>query len=278
MRRTFMGLLALVMLGSAYGQQDTTNRNRHPYLGLTVGLASMKVKDDLVMPVRYGGTNFAFGLNYLKKKPKSIQEVNIEGVIGGLSTKEADRNNFGARYKEPRSNLYWGDINYVWMHSIPKLSSEKYRTFMGASAFVLANVRFNERWDNSAINYDAAISPLAFQGRVERDFKTWKKQMTVSFNLGFPLIVYVMRPEFSGVPDFVDHETDFIRSLTSTQNSQWTGFWDFPRIKTQLDLSLPIRGLNFMKFTYKWEYYSFQEPMKTQYGGHSFLFTLFTHL
>ncbi len=102
--------------------------------------------------------------------------------------------------------------------------------------------------------------------------------MTISFNLNFPIFVYVMRPEFSGVPDFLDHERDFLSSLASTENSTWTGFWDFPKFKTQVDISLPIHGQNFMKFTYRWDYYSYQEPMKTQFAAHHFLFTLYTHL
>ena len=269
-------LIGLILSSTLFASaQDSTRRS---YLGLTAGFSSMKVKDDLVMPVRYQGTNVQFGFNYQRHKLKSIQEVNIESVIGGLKTKEANINNFGARYKEPRLTLYWGDINYVWLHKVEAISPGKYNTYLGASAFMLINVRFNERWDNSAINYDAAFSPLSFYGRIGRSIKTWKKTADINFSLNFPLIVYVMRPEFSGVPDFLDHETDFLSSLASTPASKWTGFWDFPRFKTQLDLSLPIRGENFMKFTYRWEYYSYQDPMKVQYGGHSFLFTLFTRL
>ncbi len=255
--------------------QDDTNRS---YLGLTAGLSSMKVKDDLVMPVRYQGTNIMFGFNYQRYKPRSIQEVNLESVIGGLKTEDANVSNYGARYSEPRLTLYWGDINYLWMHKVLSISPGEYTTYLGASAFLLINARYNQRWDNSQINYDGALSPLSFSGRIGRTIKTRRKKADINFSLNFPVIVYIIRPEFSGVPDFLDHETDFISSLTSTPASQWTGVWDFPRFKTQLDLSLPIRGENFLKFTYRWEYYSYQDPMRVQYGGHSFLFTLFTRL
>ncbi len=93
--------IVLLLVEPCFGQKDTLRRGRHPYLGLTIGFANMKVKDDLVMPVRYGGTNLEFALNYLKKKQRSIQEVNIETVIGRLKTKEANINNNRARYKEP---------------------------------------------------------------------------------------------------------------------------------------------------------------------------------
>lgn len=238
----------------------------------------MKIKDELVMPNRYSGTNLGFGLKYLKERPLSSQEVSFESAIGGLKTRGADVSNIGARYKEPRTSLYWFDIRYSYLHQIPSFSEGKYDVHFGASADLLINGRFNERWDNSSINYEGAFSPLAVQGRVARDLKTWRKKMNVSFTLNFPLIVYVMRPEFSGVPDFLDHERDFLSSLIATPASQWTGFWDFPRFRTQWDLSLPIAGENFMRFTYRWEYYSYQDPMRTQFAGHSFLFTLYTHL
>lgn len=255
--------------------QDSTKRS---YLGLTAGLSSMKVKDDLVMPVRYQGTNLMFGFNYHRYKPLSSQEVNVESVIGGLKTKEANVSNNRARYLEPRLALYWVDINYVWMRKMPSISPGNYTTYLGASAFFLMNARYNERWDNSQINYDGAFSPLSFYGRIGRTIKTWKKTADINFSLNFPVLIYVIRPEFTGVPDFLDHETDFISNLVGTPASNWTGVWDFPRFKTQLDFSLPIRGENFLKFTYRWEYYSYQDPMRVQYGGHSFLFTLFTRL
>ena len=278
MKKLLLGLVVLIQSMTGHAQSDTTQSERHPYFGLTFGLSGMKVKDNLVMPVRYAGSNLDFGFRYRKMKPKSLQELDMEFVIGGIKTKEANIDNFGARYLEPRAALYYTDISYVWMHSVPQLSSEKYRVFMGASAFLLVNVRYSERWDNSLLNYDGAISPLAFQGSIERDIKIKKKTNTVSFKINFPVLVYIMRPEFSGVPDFLDHETDFISSLTSTSNSNWTGVWNFPRIKTQLELDRPLGLQNFIKLTYKWEYYSYQDPLKIQFGGHSFMFTLYTHL
>jgi hypothetical protein len=239
---------------------------------------SMSVKDELVMPNRYSATNLGYGLRYLKKRPMSVQEVSLESAIGGLKTRGVDVSNIGARYREPRANLYWFDLQYFYLHQIPSWSEGKYKVHLGAAADLLVNARYSERWDNSSINYEGAFSPLSFQGQAARDFRTWRKKMNVSFTLNFPIFVYVMRPEFSGVPDFLDHETDFLSSLIATPASGWVGFWDFPRFRTQWDLSLPIAGENFMRFTYRWEYYSYQEPMRTQFGGHSFLFTLFTHL
>ena len=278
MKKYLPFIFFLAFLIPIHGQEENTAQDRHPYLGLTFGIAGMKVKDALVMPVRYSGTNIAFGLNYLKLKAKSSQEISFYSVLGGVNTGEVDFDNFGGRYREPNASLYYTDFSYTWQHAIAKLSSDKYRTFLGATAHLLINARYNERWDNSAINYEGAFSPLAVNAKVERDLRTWKKSMTVSFGVSLPIFVYVMRPEFSGVPDFLDHETDFISSLTNTGNSKWTGLWEFPHIKTRLDIALPIRGENFMKFSYLWEYYSYQEPMKTQFGGHHFLFTLYTHL
>jgi hypothetical protein len=238
-----------------------------------MGLSGMKVKDALVMPNRYTGTNLQFGFSYVKRKPKSIQEIYLDGVVGGIKTRDANPGNNGGRYREPRSALYWTDMGYLWIHDVPALSFGKYRTYMGASAWLMINARFNERWDNSAINYEGAFTPLSWQMHVERDLFTKQKILTLSYRLNLPLLTYVMRPEFAGVPDFLDHEADFLSSLISTPASKWTGFWKFPRIKSEIDLQMPIRGNNVIQFSYKWEYYSYEAPVKTQFASHSFLFT-----
>ncbi|MDH3708469.1 MAG: hypothetical protein OER04_01205 [Cyclobacteriaceae bacterium] len=253
-------------------------KSNHPYLGLTLGLASIKVKDDLVMPVRYRGTNFNFKLNYIKSKPLSIQEVYINGVIGGVKTKQANVDNFGSRFIEPRAQLYWADIGYNYLHEFSVINSEQYRFFMGGNAYIFGNVRYNERWDNSVINYEGALVPLSWTGRVERSIITKKKEklLTFSYSLNFPILAFVIRPEFSGVPDFLDHEASFLSDMF--QRGSWESFWGFPRIKSTLDLTMQLSANNLMKFTYTWDYYSYQDPVRTQSAGHFFTFTLLTHL
>lgn len=255
--------------------QDEEPRKKHPYLGLTVGLAFMKVKDELVMPVRYTGTNFNFKLNYWRRNPQSIQEIYISGVVGAISTKDFLLDNFGARFIEPRSQLYWGEIGYMYLHKVSSISSDKYQIYMGGNFFLLGNVRFNQRWDNSAINYEAAITPLSYTARVERSILTKKKEkkLTFSYSLNFPILSIVLRPPFSGVPDFLDHESSQLYGSASV-----VSFWDFPRFKSTLDMTIPLSQNNLMKFTYIWDYYSFQQPVNTRYTGHFFQFTILTHL
>lgn len=273
-------ILLLVLLTSALlpsmAQTDTLSDNRRPYLGLTFGLKGVTVKDALVMPVRYSGTNPYFSLSYLKEKPKSIQEIYIDLNVGSVKTKDADIENFGTRYIEPRAQFYMSEIGYSWMRALPRLSNEKYRVHMGAESSFLFNVRFSPRWDNSGFNYEGVITPLAWQGRIARDFKTKRKKLTLSYQLNIPVLAFVMRPEFSGVPDFLNHEKPFTSDLF--ERGSWESFWGLPRIKSTLDLTIPIAGKNFMKFTYGWNYYSYQDPVKTQFAGHSFLFTLYTRL
>ena len=198
-------------------------------------------------------------------------------LLARSRTPDANLDNFGARYIEPRSAFYYGEIGYLYRHILP-IESKNYRYFAGVSAEFFSSVRLNERWDNSLVNYDAAFTPLAINARVERDISTRRKTLQLSFNLNLPLVVYVIRPEYSGVPDFLDHEQDFISSLFQTPASSWTGIWNFPRIRTRLGLQMPIRGENFIRFDYGWEYYSFQEPRRVQAANHSLTFTLITRI
>lgn len=259
-------------------QDDPIAKTNHPYLGITIGMASIKVKDALVMPVKYMGTNLNFKLSYLKLKRLSIQEIYVNGLIGGVKTKQANVGNFGSRFMEPRAQLYWTDIGYQYLHKFSVINSEKYRFFMGGNAYLFGNVRLNERWDNSLINYEGALVPLSWTGRVERSIMAKKKEklLTFSYSLNFPILAFVFRPEFSGVPDFLDHEAPFLSD--ASQRGSWESFWGFPRFKSTLDLTMPLSATNFMKFAYTWDYYSYQEPVRTQSAGHFFTFTLLTHL
>ena len=269
-------LINLLFIAQTVSAQDSTII-RESYLGLEFGLTLNKVKDELVMPVKYSGTNFTFGLNYERRRNLSVQEVVLHGTAGSIRTPDANIDNFGARYIEPRSAFYLGEVYYSYRHLIPS-SSRKYRFYGGASAEFFMNVRLNERWDNSLVNYDAAFTPLSISGRVERDISTKNKTLQLFFDLRLPVIVYVVRPEYSGVPDFLNHEQDFVSSLFQTPASSWTGIWNFPRIRTRLGMQLPIRGSNYIRFSYSWEYYSFQDPRKVQAANHGFTFMLITRI
>ena len=263
-------------LGSSLIAQDTLHQ-RTSYIGLSLGLFQMKVKDQLVMPVRYEGANLNYALSYTRDRLRSTQEFEMLLSIGRIQAEPTSDRDFNARFKSPTANIYWGTIRYSYLHEVLQWA-EQWSLQGGLAAYLMINARHSERWDNSQINYDAALVPAALMMQIERSLKTRRKNFVASFQVELPMIAYVMRPEFSGVPDFLDHERDFLSQVASTENSGWTSINGFPRITTELGVTLLMRNSNRMRLSYGWDYYVLQQPKRVRYASHTYLFTLYTHL
>ncbi|MBX2815421.1 MAG: hypothetical protein KTR24_05480 [Saprospiraceae bacterium] len=237
----------------------------------------MKVRDHLVMPVRYQGTNLSYGLGYKRERPRSTQDFSMLLCFGRIQTEPVPEAGLGARFKAPTASMYWGTMRYQFLHDVFGLASP-WKLRAGPAAYAMINARYSERWDNSAINYDGALVPLALVTQIERRLQTKRKKFISSFQIEIPLLAYTMRPEFSGVPDFLDHERDFLHSVASTENSGWGSINRLPRVTTEVGITLLMRSSNRLRLAYGWDYYTLPDPLRVRAASHSFLLTLFTHL
>jgi hypothetical protein len=187
----------------------------------------------------------------------------FEGSVGTIRTREFEGENGPSRFIQPKVSSFWNEITYSHLIKISEDDQEKW--WAGPSIGNMVYVRYSPRWDNSAINYDASGN-LQAEIRYQRGFSLFGKSMKAVSGLKIPVIGYITRPIYAGVPDFLDQESGFESQLFENTSVSWIG--NFPRIQFDNYVEFPIAGGNKIQVIYNWEYYSFQEPSKVQAAAH----------
>ncbi|WP_026947720.1 hypothetical protein [Algoriphagus marincola] len=255
----------IIVLVLFLGFQSLKAQEKEGYWGLAIGLRSQIVQDQLITRSRYSGAPIYFMLNHERQKLKKLSNFQFEGSIGPLKTREFEiRQNLG-RYQQPQITSYWNEITYSSLFRL--IADEKSDWWLGPSLSHLIHVRYSPRWDNSAINYDFSGN-LQAELRYRRDFELFGKAMKGNIGLKLPVIGYISRPIYAGVPDFLDQERSFESQLFENTSVSWLG--DFPRIQFDNFIEFPIAGGNKIQVIYNWEYYSFQDPNPVQTAAHTF--------
>jgi hypothetical protein len=234
------------------------------YWGLAVGLRYQTVQDHLITKSRYNGAPVYFSINHERRKPGKRSNFQFEGSVGPLTTGAFVLGQTPARYRQPKITSYWNEISYSSLFVLR--SSEKADWWFGPSLSNLIHVRFSPRWDNSSINYDFSGN-LQAELRYRRGFRLLGKPMKGNVGLKLPLLGYVTRPKFTGVPDFLDQERSFESQLFENTSVRWLG--DFPRIQFDNFVEFPIAGENKIQLLYYWEYYSYRYPNPVQTAAHT---------
>lgn len=258
MPKKMLFLILFAQITSAWAQE------KEGYWGMAVGFKNQTIQDDLITRSRYSGAPFYLMINHQRQKAKKLSFFQFEGSVGKIKTKEFARGEFPSRYLQPQISIYWNEITYSNLFLLKSKPQSKW--WVGGSLSNLASVRFSPRWDNSSINYDMSGN-LQAETRYQRDFSLFGKDMTGTFALKLPLIGYMTRPIYSGVPDFLDQERSFESQLFENTSTSWVG--NFPRIQLDNYVEFPIAGENRMQVIYNWEYYSFQSPNRVQTASHT---------
>lgn len=255
LHKTVLFVLLLGISSSAWSQ------DKEGYWGLAAGVRIQAVQDELISKVRYRGSPVYFMVNHIREKPGKLSFFQVEGSVGSIRSKEFTGGDMPSRYLQPRVSSYWNEITYSNLFLLKE--SENSRWWLGPSISNMIHVRYSPRWDNSSINYDASGN-LQTELRYQRGFEVFGKRMKAVFGIKIPIIGYVTRPIYAGVPDFLDQESGFESQLFQNTSVSWLG--NFPRIQFDNYVEFPIAGGNKIQLIYNWEYYSFQEPSRVQIG------------
>lgn len=238
------------------------------YFGLGLGIQSTTFKDQLVTQSTYQGSNLYLSLQHLKEKKNTLRFFQWDGSLGKVKTKLYDRTIDGGKYIGPAVNSYWSEISYRHLFLVGNGAKGKW--FLGPAIFHLLHLRLGTRWDNSQINYEIAAG-LKAELAHRRQIHWPKKNSLLHLGIQVPVAGYILRPSYTGVPDFLDLNKSFITDMFENRYFAWMG--NFPRVQTSIRLDMPIASGNRMHLGYDWQVYSFQDPWLTQTGVHTFSFT-----
>jgi hypothetical protein len=252
----------LIFTFPSHGQND----NVESFWGMTIGLKSQKILDQVVSPVWYSGTNIFFNINHQRYRTKSISFFEIKSSIGSLNTRTFEPSQNGGRFVVPKSSFYWNEIAYTHLRKITTLTNGA-KIYIGGNVSHLLSLRLNERWDSSMINYEGG-GFLNASGLYSTEFTFRNKNLKGNFLLSLPAFGYLIRPEYVGVPNFINHEISFLNGFYG--NGYFVSFFNFPRINSRIWIDYPIASGNRIQFGYEWDYYSFQNPHPVSATGHTF--------
>lgn len=234
------------------------------FWGLAVGLRQQGFQDQLVTQVRYNGVPFYLMINKIKTKNDTWRNFILEGSIGKLKSKEFQPVNGPSRYMPPAVNSYWNEVSYSYLFRLSNFAPGNF--YIGPGISHIISMRVSPRWDNSQFNYEFSGN-LQAEAKFSRSFQFLSKEMKASIILKIPVIGYIARPSYGGVPDFLNLENKFINSLYTNTHVSWVG--NFPRIQFDNYVEFPIANDNRIQLIYNWEYYSFQSPNKVQTSAHT---------
>lgn len=263
MKKRFLILFSFLIPGIAFSQSTESSENA-AFWGVTVGLRLQSFQDQLVTQVRYDGPQFYFMINKEKFKAKTLRNFALEGSLGSLKSDAFEPGKSQSQFLQPSVDSYWNEIAYSYLFKLKE--GEKSEFFFGPSISHVLFLRISPRWDNSQFNYEFTGN-LQAETRFRRRFELFGKPIIGNLGIKFPLIGYISRPSFSGVPDFLDHERDFLASIFVENSLSWLG--NFPRFQVDNFIEFPIASGNKIQVIYNWEYYSFQVPSKVQTAAHT---------
>ncbi len=269
MKRILFGVF--LVTSQAFAQEDTLSKTKPElkdrFLIIELGDKVDIVKDDMNSPVAYTGGNFGYDLSFYKYKGKHQQEFFLHGVIGRVKTSQfAPQVSFGSRFKQPAASLYRFELGYDYLHEFKEVG--KYKVLLGGRASSMTNVRYNTRWDNSAISWDQ-IFGVYLKARAVRGLKLLKKDMLLSYDLMLPVMMYNIREPYTGVPDFINPNTGFFNDLF--EEGRIGHLFKTPRVKSQLNLSYATKWGSRLGLTYFWDFYAITHPHLVQSAEHGFM-------
>jgi hypothetical protein len=257
-------IFCAILIPFAQAQKDSIEVPKESFFGIAIGLRPQSIRDQLVTEMKYSGSPFYLNLNHIKTKKQTVRSLNIESSIGSVKTNSFEIGKSNSRFIQPSFDQYWNEISYSHLFQIH--SGKAGKLYLGPVISHTLNLRLSTRWDNSQINYDISgllLGEVAYQ----KEFNFWKKSMKFQGSLRLPLVGYLLRPPYSGVPDFLDHEKDLLTDIFSNNYVVWIG--DFPKTQFRSSVEFPIASGNKMQIVYNWEYYSFQSPNNVQSGAHT---------
>lgn len=260
-KKNVLLIIFLALTYPSWGQ----NKTIESFWGIGVGLKSQKIVDKIISPMRYSGTNGYINLNHQRFREKNISFFEFMGSVGSLSTKSFEPSQNGGRFLPPKSSFYWNEIAYTNLRYISTFDNGS-EIYLGGTISHLLSLRLNERWDSSMINFEGG-GFLNASGLIKRDFSFFGKTVQGNFSLSIPIFGYMLRPNYVGVPNFINHEIPFLGDFYG--NGYFISFFSFPRIKSRIWMDYPISTGNRLQLVYEWENYSFKNPHSVSATSHT---------
>lgn len=267
-------IVTLILLSccifNAEAQTDGFPRNskqNQRYWLLGFGISGQSMYDEAASFVRYNGSGIGPSLGLIKTSEKRYRQFKLEPTFNKLTTNRGN----GLRPMEVKTTRFVLDYQYLLK---VKQWNEKLKLYAGGDASFLFNLKRAEQLDNSQLFYDYALS-IGPAAKLDKDFTWRKRNCTLSYNLGIPLISQIARPYYLNRIEFIDPKNNFVGDLF--KNSSIVSVNKLIRVTSEVSLTYPLFNHNALQISYRWDFYKMKTINAVYAAEHLISFTFMSN-
>lgn len=236
------------------------------------GLSGTKfaVRDYATSPLIYKGVFSGIRLGAYFVNQKSSTSIDIYSFYGKLRTRNYP-------LPDPNRSIAYNNLLILQRGYRMKKKFAGLNWYYGGQLSVLANIRDNQKFYNSNLNYEGfgSLGPLISAGK-EFSFEghNGTRRLLLNASLSVPVVNLIVRPPFNTIEDFVNLDSNF-----SMQRIKVASFGKFILLNSQVNLTYYLQNGNSFMLNYLWYFYNYYPDVNNLRGvaGHlsfSFVFKL----
>ncbi len=236
--RWTLGLLIFHLSFACLYAQEATEPQHTFHLKLGGGFGLQTVRDDAMSPLQYDGIQGAFQAAAEWHRPKSLYRMDGLFWLGETSAASGGT-----------TENYTFAVNGSYLYRISATES-RWQWRAGAALTTWGSFREHLSLINSDFFYDLFFS-LGPSAMVEREFRFFKRDWLVNWQVTIPALTYGVRPNYSGLEVAPPDENGF----QGWKDAQFGSFNILQNVKSQIELAYPLKNGNRLGIMYYWDFF-----------------------
>lgn len=214
------------------------------------GLAHSSVYDNGQSLVKYTGSGLSLNLGAETDRPKSYTKLDNALIVTLLNA-----NNINDKYATSAKQGHFIS-SYTYLRKLAKTQDRFLKLAVGGSLYVNANARIYSALSNNNFSWDSNMG-LNVMGKAQHDFSFKNRSFSISYQLGFPMIAYNLRPNYLGfIPLSATFEGKNGKNLNWQSLGRFVGGINdkYLYLNQQINLDKINANGNRLRLSYIWNY------------------------
>jgi hypothetical protein len=242
----FYILLLLPLLSSFQANAQTKQK----WFRQEYGFAQSTVYDNGQSLAKHTGSGLYLNLGGETDRPKSYSKLDNALMITFLNAKITN--------EKYATSAQQGNfrMSYTYLRKLAKTQDRFLKLAFGGSVFVDANVRIYSALSNNNLSWDGNVG-LNVMGKAQHDFSFKNHSFSITYQLGFPIIAYNLRPNYLGIiPLSATFEGKNGKNLNWQSLGRFVGGINdkYLYINQQINLDKINANGNRIRLSYTWNY------------------------
>lgn len=211
------------------------------HLKFGAGFGYQTLRDDAMSPLLYNGVEIGAYAGAEWRRSKGIFQLDGLFWFGQTDSKQS-----GAY-----TDNYSFAVNGSYLRQLHPSRESRWQCYAGGALTSWGSFREHSSLVNSDYFYDVFLS-LGLSGMIEHDFRFFKHDWQVGWQLTVPVLTYGLRPNYSGLDEAPPDDEGFQSELDAAQIGS---FNVLTNVKSRLELIYPLKNGNRIGLLYYWDFY-----------------------